>query len=378
MARDSTGAAASWKMVHVRWYMKNGALRIFPRSNCAFQPWPGHMSGVAVPMSEQVVVSAPTTARRWWALAVLCLSVLLVVVDNTIVNVALPTLSRELNASTSDLQWFVDAYTLLFAGLLLTGGGLGDRWGRKPVLQAGLVLFGLTSLWAASSSSTGELIAARAGMGVSAAVVYPATLALLSSIFTERGERATAIGIWSAVSGLAVVIGPVSGGALLQHFSWHSVFLVNIPLIVVALAASVRLLPNSRDEKPVPLRHRWRAVDGFLDRTAGMDSHRGPRSRLALAANAGGARRRGRTHHGVYLVGRTPGESATGYSGVPQPAHLRGEHSHRRGILRVVRLCLPDHPVPSIRARVQPPAGWSRHCALRARDGQPCPRCRFC
>jgi DHA2 family multidrug resistance protein-like MFS transporter len=218
------------------------------------------MSGAAVPMSEQVVGSEPTTTRRWWALAVLCLSVLLVVVDNTIVNVALPTLSRELKASTSDLQWFVDAYTLLFAGLLLTGGGLGDRWGRKPMLQAGLVLFGLTSLWAASSSSTGELIAARAGMGVSAAVVYPATLALLSSIFTDRGERATAIGIWSAVSGLAVVIGPVSGGALLQHFSWHSVFLVNIPLIAVALAASVRLLPNSRDEHP----SRFDAVGALL------------------------------------------------------------------------------------------------------------------
>jgi EmrB/QacA subfamily drug resistance transporter len=180
----------------------------------------------------------------------LCLSVLLVVVDNMIVNVALPTLSRELKASTSDLQWFVDAYTLLFAGLLLTGGSLGDRLGRKRMLQIGLVLFGLTSLWAASSSSTGELIAARAAMGVSAAVVYPATLALLSSIFTNRGERATAIGIWSAVSGLAVVIGPISGGALLRHFSWHSIFLVNIPLVVIALVAGVRLLPNSRDENP--------------------------------------------------------------------------------------------------------------------------------
>src|ERR1700680_1119364 len=116
-----------------------------------FKLWPVHMSGAAMPMSEQVVVSAPNT-RRWWALAVLCLSVLLVVVDNPIVNVGLPPLSRELKASTSDLQWFVDAYTLLFAGLLLTGGGLGDRWGRKPMLQAGLVLFGLTSLWAASSS----------------------------------------------------------------------------------------------------------------------------------------------------------------------------------------------------------------------------------
>lgn len=193
--------------------------------------------------------SVPTT-RRWWALTVLCLSVLLVVVDNTIVNVALPTLSAQLHASTSGLQWLVDAYSLVFAGLLLVGGGLGDRFGRKPMLQLGLVLFAATSLWAASSSTTNELIAARAGMGAAAALIYPATLALLSTIFTDRREKAMAIGIWSGVSGLAVAVGPVSGGILLQHFAWHSIFLVNIPLVVLALIAGKTLLPNSRDEAP--------------------------------------------------------------------------------------------------------------------------------
>ena len=193
--------------------------------------------------------SVPTT-RRWWALTVLCLSVLLVVVDNTIVNVALPTLSAQLHASTSGLQWLVDAYSLVFAGLLLVGGGLGDRFGRKPMLQLGLVLFAATSLWAASSSTTNGLIAARAGMGAAAALVYPATLALLSTIFTDRREKAMAIGIWSGVSGLAVAIGPVSGGVLLQHFAWHAIFLVNIPLVVLALVAGKRLLPNSRDDAP--------------------------------------------------------------------------------------------------------------------------------
>ena len=186
-------------------------------------------------------------ARRWWILAVLCLSVLLTVVDNTIVNVALPTISRDLHASTSALQWVVDAYTLSFAGLLLLGGNLGDRLGRRRFLQLGLLLFAATSVGAALSRSTGELIAARALMGAAAALVYPATLAILNNVFTVARERAIAIGVWSAVSGLAVAIGPVSGGALLRHFSWSSVFYVSVPVAVLALLLGRALLPESRD-----------------------------------------------------------------------------------------------------------------------------------
>ena len=185
--------------------------------------------------------------RRWWILAVLCLSVLLVVVDNTIVNVALPTISRDLSASTSALQWVVDGYTLSFAGLLLVGGNLGDRLGRRRVLQVGLVLFAVFSVGAALSRSSGELIAARAAMGAAAALIYPATLAILNNVFTVPRERATAIGIWSGVSGLAVAIGPVSGGLLLRHFTWSSVFYVSVPVAVVALIAGRLLLPESRD-----------------------------------------------------------------------------------------------------------------------------------
>jgi EmrB/QacA subfamily drug resistance transporter len=187
------------------------------------------------------------TDRRWWILAVLCLSVLLVVVDNTIVNVALPTISRDLHASTSALQWVVDSYTLSFAGLLLLGGNLGDRLGRRRFLQLGLVLFAVFSVGAALSQSTGELIAARALMGAAAALVYPATLAILNNVFTVARERAIAIGVWSAVSGLAVAIGPVSGGALLRHFSWSSVFYVSVPVVVLAVLAGRVLLPESRD-----------------------------------------------------------------------------------------------------------------------------------
>jgi len=182
-------------------------------------------------------------------LLVLCLSVLLVTIDNTIVNVALPTLSRALTASTSHLQWIVDAYTLVFASLLLVAGHLGDRFGRRRVLQAGLALFALTSLAAAQAGTTHELIAGRAAMGAAAALIFPATLGLLSNIFTDPRERATAIGIWSGVSGLAVALGPVGGGVLLEHFAWNSIFLVNVPLALVALAAGWRL-PESRDLAP--------------------------------------------------------------------------------------------------------------------------------
>ena len=203
------------------------------------------------PVAQQAQ-PGPGTAhdRRWWILVVLCLSVLIVSVDNTIVNVALPSIGRSLTASTSDLQWVVDAYTLVFAGLLLLGGHLGDRLGRRQMLQLGLALFAVTSLGASFAQSTGQLVAGRAAMGASAALIYPATLALLSTTFTDKLERASAIGIWSAVTGLAVAIGPISGGLLLQHYSWSSVLWVNVPLAALALIAGWRLLPESRDSAP--------------------------------------------------------------------------------------------------------------------------------
>ncbi len=185
--------------------------------------------------------------QRWAVLPVLCLSLFLVVVDNTIVNVALPTLSRELGATTSELQWIVDAYSLVFAGLLLAFGSLGDRYGRKGALQIGLVLFAGTSVLASLATSAPQLIAARAAMGVGAALVFPATLAILTNVFTDPTERAKAIGVWSAVSGLAVALGPVTGGWLLEHFSWGSIFLVNLPVVAVALVLGHRMIPVTKD-----------------------------------------------------------------------------------------------------------------------------------
>src|SRR4051812_32584608 len=194
-----------------------------------------------------------TTARstsRWTILAVLCLSLLAVVIDGTIVNTALPTLSRELDASSSDLQWIVDAYTLAFAGLLLVAGAAGDRYGRHRALSAGLVVFGAASGLAAISQTAGQLVAARALMGAGAALVMPATLSILSDVFRDDpGGRAKAIGIWSGVSGLGVAIGPSAGGLLLAHLSWGWIFLVNLPVVVLALALGRRFVPASRAER---------------------------------------------------------------------------------------------------------------------------------
>ncbi|QHN19099.1 DHA2 family efflux MFS transporter permease subunit [Gordonia amarae] len=177
----------------------------------------------------------PTTSR-WLALAALCFSELLVGVDNSIVNVALPTMARDLGAGISGLQWIVDAYTLVFAGLLLTGGYLGDRFGHRRMLLTGIAGFAGVSILAGFAGSLGQLIAARAGLGVFAALVFPATLAIVTAIFTKPSERAAAVGIWAATSGVSVAIGPVLGGWLLEHFSWSSVFWVNVPLAVVAAA----------------------------------------------------------------------------------------------------------------------------------------------
>ena len=193
----------------------------------------------------------PVNERRWLALGVLCLSLLLVVLDNTILNVALPTLVDELHASTSDLQWIVDSYVLVFAGLLLSAGSLGDRYGRRRALTAGLVVFGIGSVLAAFSGSSSALIATRAFMGIGAAFVMPATLSIITNLFTDPTERAKAIAAWAGVAGLGIAIGPITGGWLLEHFWWGSVFLVNVPFILLALVAGRRLLPESRDpEQP--------------------------------------------------------------------------------------------------------------------------------
>ncbi|MGH2525171.1 MAG: MFS transporter, partial [Actinomycetota bacterium] len=202
---------------------------------------------------ETAPQAAVMNPRRWQILAVLCNSLFVIVTDNTIVNVALPTLARELNAGTSSLQWIVDAYTLVFAGLLLAAGGLGDRFGRRGGLLAGLLVFGGFSAAGAFASSTGQLITARALMGVGAAFIFPSTLAIVVNVFTDARERAAAIGIWTAIAGVGVALGPISGGWLLEHFSWGSVFLVNVPIVLIGIVGTLLLVPTSRNPRAARL-----------------------------------------------------------------------------------------------------------------------------
>jgi EmrB/QacA subfamily drug resistance transporter len=199
-------------------------------------------------MSTPVFKGHPITA-----LVFICLSVFVISVDATIVNVALPTLSRDLDADTAQLQWIVDAYTLVMAGLMLSAGSLSDRFGRRGWLSAGLALFAVTSAVAAQVNSADALIAARAAMGVGAAVIFPTTLSLITNIFTDPVKRAKAIGLWAAMVGVGVAAGPISGGWLLEHFSWGSVFMVNVPVAAAAVIGGVLFIPTSRDPAAPPV-----------------------------------------------------------------------------------------------------------------------------
>lgn len=190
-------------------------------------------------------------AKRWRGLLFIGISVIVLSLDNTILNVALPSIARDLGASSSDLQWIIDGYVLVFAALLLTLGTLGDRVGRKRALQGGLVLFGVGSLAAALSSTTGMLIAARSFLGIAGALMMPATLSIISSTF-QTHERPQAIATWASLFGLGVGIGPVLGGFLVQHFGWHAVFLINLPVIAVALIGGQIYLGETREPNAPP------------------------------------------------------------------------------------------------------------------------------
>jgi EmrB/QacA subfamily drug resistance transporter len=191
-------------------------------------------------------------AGRWWMLGATCLSVVVVALDLTILNIALPSISAALRASTGDLQWIVDAYSLAFAGVMLPAGLAGDRFGRRRLLLAGLAIFLGASVWCALSASTGELIAARAVMGLGAGMVLPLSLAVVSAAFSDA-ERPKAVGITIATVAAGLPLGPILGGVLLQHFSWQSVFWINVPAVCLTLAAGARLVPESRNPAASPL-----------------------------------------------------------------------------------------------------------------------------
>ena len=188
-------------------------------------------------------------ARRWKTLGVLSLALLIIGLDNTILNVALPSVQDQVGATSSELQWINDAYLLVFAVLLLPFGTLGDRLGRKRALQAGTALFGVSSLGVLLVDSPGQLIAVRAAMGAGGALIMPATLSIISNVF-PREERGKAIAVWAGVASIGIGLGPLFGGLLLEWFSWESVFLLNVPVALVCLALAMRFVPESRDPRP--------------------------------------------------------------------------------------------------------------------------------
>ncbi|TMR08915.1 MFS transporter [Nonomuraea turkmeniaca] len=183
--------------------------------------------------------------RRWWILVVLCLALLVLVVDNTILNLAIPSLNEEMGATPSDIQWIIDAYVLAYAGLLLTSGSLSDKYGRRLFLIIGLAFFGGASLLAVLVTEPWQLIAARALMGIGGSLVMPSTLSILMTVFDE-GERRKAMASWSAVALVGMVSGPTLGGFMLEHYWWGSVFLLNVPIAAIAIVAAVVLMPESR------------------------------------------------------------------------------------------------------------------------------------
>ena len=236
---------------------------------------------------------ADDSARRWWALVAIAASVLVVGLDLTVLNLALPTIATDLHASTSDLQWITDAYSLVLAAAMLPAGMLGDRLGRKKVLLVALVLFGASSAACAYATSMGELIAARAVLGVGAAAIFPLSLAVIPVLFAPE-ERQKAIALMASATFISFPIGPIVGGYLLDHFWWGSVFLINVPVVVLALVAVAVLLPESRSEQRPERGHRGR---GLVQRGAGradLRVHQGGSGRLDGHRGAGHHRGRGR------------------------------------------------------------------------------------
>ena len=200
-------------------------------------------------MSSATLQSLSRT-RRWAAVAVLTASLLVIMMDMTILNIALPEMAAELHPDSDQQLWIIDVYSLVLAGLLVPFAAIADRWGRKRMLLLGYLIFGAASLLILWAPTADAVIGVRAILGVGGAMIMPTTLSLIRVIFTDPKERATALSIWAAVSGLGAAIGPLLGGFLLEHFSWHAAFLVNVPLMVVAFIAGVLLLPESRVKNP--------------------------------------------------------------------------------------------------------------------------------
>ena len=294
------------------------------------------------------------------------MSLLIIVMDNTILNVAIPSLIRDLDASNSQIQWIIDSYVLVFAGLLLTTGSLTDRFGRKGALQARLVLFALGSIGlGARSTRPTQLIFTRAFMGIGGALIMPSTLSILTNVFRDPKERGRAIAIWAGFSGLAVAIGPMTGGLLLEHFSWSSVFWVNIPVAAVALGA--RRVHHPHVARPtavagsIPL-GAVLSIVGLATLLFGIIE--GPSKGWASTEVDRRLRDRRRHAHRASCCGSaTPSSPMLDMSACSRtPLHGCQQHDHAH-VLRPVRVDVPDDPVLAARPRLLAVRGRRAACS---------------
>ena len=315
---------------------------------------------------QPATIDPTVHARRWKTLAVLALSLVIIGLDNTILNVALPTLQQEFDASSSTLQWMVDSYLLVFAGLLLVFGTLGDRFGRKLALQSGVTIFGLASLGALIADTANEVILIRALMGVGAALIMPATLSIIANVFPPE-ERGKAIGIWAALAAIGIGLGPLAGGLLIEWFDWSAVFLVNVPVALVAVLLGLWLVPESRDPKPGSF-----DVAGAALSTAGFSVLvyaviEAPGAGLEQRTDPRPAGRGGRAARRVRVVGAPRGAADARPWLLPQRPLQRRHARGQRGVLLSPRWHLRADPVPAVRPRLLGHRGRRRHDPARAR-----------
>ena len=275
-------------------------------------------------------------ARRWKTLGVLSLSLVIIGLDNTILNVALPTLQHEFDASPSKLQWMVDSYLLVFAGLLLVFGTLGDRFGRKRALQAGISIFGLASLGALIADSADQVIAVRAAMGVGAALIMPATLSIIANLFTGK-ERGKAIAIWAALAAVGIGLGPLTGGLLLEWFDWSSVFMVNVPFAAAALLLGIRYVPGEPRSPARLVRPAWRRAFHRRLQPPRLRDHRSARAGLDIRPHPWTPRRVRRAARRLPLVGASHRRADARPRLLPQRQLQRRHRGSQRRLLRPAR-----------------------------------------
>ena len=304
--------------------------------------------------------------RRWKTLRVLALSLVIIGLDNTILNVALPSLQEHFDASGSTLQWMVDSYLVSFAGLLLTLGMLGDRFGRKRALQTGIALFGLSSLAVLFVETSTQLIAVRALMGVGGALIMPATLSIITNVF-PREERAKAIGVWAGTAAIGVGLGPLFGGLLLEYFDWSSVFLINVPVALVAFVAGMRVVPDSRDPNPGRF-----DVPGALLSIGALVALiyaviEAPEKRLAGPGHPRRVRRGAGARGRVRGLGAAHRGADARPEPVPQPALQHRIAVDQPRLLLAVRRDLRAHPVPAVRQGLLAAGGRRGDGAARLR-----------